>query len=50
MILFVKLNIYEKSVIILCMKIGIIDVGGGMRDIFGAGVFDVAMPRKQHYI
>lgn len=25
------------------MKIGIIDVGGGMRDIFGAGVFDACL-------
>ena len=25
------------------MKIGIIDVGGGFRDIYGAGVLDVCM-------
>lgn len=25
------------------MKIGIIDVGGGMRDVFGAGVFDACL-------
>ena len=30
-------------VIIIIMKTGIIDVGGGMRDIFGAGIFDACL-------
>jgi len=25
------------------MKIGVVDVGGGLRDIYGAGVFDFCM-------
>lgn len=28
------------------MKVGIIDVGGGLRDIFGAGVFDYLIDKK----
>jgi predicted patatin/cPLA2 family phospholipase len=27
-------------------KVGIIDVGGGMRDIYGAGIFDYLMDKK----
>ena len=28
------------------MKVGIIDVGGGMRDIYGCGVFDYLLDKK----
>ena len=31
------------------MKTGIIDVGGGFRDIYGAGVLDVCMAQNIHF-
>ena len=32
------------------MKLGIIDVGGGMRDIYGAGVLDRCMEDSKNYV
>lgn len=31
------------------MKTGVIDVGGGLRDIYGAGVFDRCLDEKIHF-
>lgn len=31
------------------MKIGVIDVGGGMRAAYGAGVFDWCMDNEVHF-
>ncbi len=31
------------------MKLGVIDVGGGFRDIYGAGVFDWCLDHDVHF-
>ena len=31
------------------MKIGVIDVGGGLRGVYGAGVFDYCMENEIHF-
>ena len=33
----------------LCMKIGVVDVGGGLRGIYAAGVLDYCMDQGIHF-